>query len=594
MHNQKRFVQTILLPILAFSIPYLVLVLWAPNQYYQSMLTLVCVWATLGISWNILSGYSGLISFGHAAFFGLGAYTVALASVIFNISPWFGVPLAGVFGAIAGLVVGVPTFKLRGHYFGLAMLAYPLAMLYVFEWLGYQEVTIPLEREHPAFYMQYSDGRVYGMIGLALLVIAILISKRIETTRFGMSLLAIKQNELAAEAAGINTRKWKLYAIAISGAIAGIAGGFYAVVLVIVTPDSAFGLLTSSRPLILTLFGGVGTVWGPLIGATILIPLSEFLNAEFGSVLPGVQGVVFGISIVLIILLAPEGIFWKIRDRISLRHDIKIIPVHSKQSVDVTDISPLPDRPNVLLGATLLDIRGLTKSYGGLKANQKITFTVPTGSVIGIIGPNGAGKTTLFNLLNGLQRPDEGEIFFQGQNIVGLDPNTICKRGIGRTFQVARPFKRLSILENVLVGAFVQAESDKIALLNAQEALQMVGLHGTDRLAETLSGKDQRLMELARALAGKPKLILLDEIFAGLGAKEINEIIPLIRKFSENGMTILIIEHTMQAMLRLVDHFIVLDHGAVLTQGKPQKVLRDSNVIEAYLGKKWRDRAQNS
>ncbi|NEI72552.1 ATP-binding cassette domain-containing protein [Rhizobium lusitanum] len=572
---------------------YAILVFAAPNQYYQTILTLVCVWGVLGLSWNILSGYSGLVSFGHAAYFGLGAYTVVLGVVNFGITPWIGIPIAGVVGAAAGLLIGIPTFKLRGHYFGLSTLAYPLALLYIFEWLGYQEVAMPMQRESPIAFMQFDDYRVYAFIGLAFLVVTIVISRMIEASRFGMSLLAIKQNELAAEAAGIETRKWKLRAIAISGAIAGAIGGFYAVILLVVTPLSVFGMTTSAQALIVTLFGGVGTFWGPVIGAAILIPLSNTLDAQLGHIIPGIQGVVFGVAIVLIILLAPEGIFWKIRDLLQPRRFSPDTDTSASAVVAMTaDAGRFPERPDTVAGPVMLEVRNISKSFGGLKAVQDVSFTVPQGSVIGIIGPNGAGKTTLFNLLNGFNSPTGGEVIFDGENIVGLQPSAICKRGIGRTFQVVRPFARLSILQNVLVGAYVGAENDEIALRHAHEALAMVGLDAdSERIAGGLPSKDQRLMELARALAGKPKLLLLDEILAGLGSTEVNEVIRVVRKLSEAGLTIVIIEHTMQAMLRLADHFIVLDHGALLTQGRPKDVMRQSSVIEAYLGKRWRERA---
>ena len=285
------------------------------NSYYQLMMTLVLVWASFGLSWNVLSGYTGLVSFGHAAFFGIGAYTTALGQIHFDLSPWLLIPIAAVLGGIAGLLIGFPTFRLRGHYFALAMLAYPLALLYVFEWLGYQEVTLPMKRETPAAYMQFTDHRIYTLLALAHAGRSIvLITRMVEQSRFGMALLAIKQNEAAAEAAGIDTLTWKLRAITLSGAIAGAVGAFYAVVLLVVTPVSVFGMLVSAQALTVTLFGGVGTVWGPVIGAAILIPAAEILHAELGHVIPGIQGVIFGLAIVMLILVAPEGMFWKARD----------------------------------------------------------------------------------------------------------------------------------------------------------------------------------------------------------------------------------------------------------------------------------------
>ena len=581
-----------LLPLVAYAAVYLALVFIVQSPYYQLILILVAIWAIMGIAWNTFSGYTGLISFGHAAFFGLGAFTVALGQIKLGITPWIGIPLAGVVGALAGLIVGIPTFRLRGHYFALAMLAYPLALLYVFEWLGYQEMAMPMMRENQLAWMQFSDRRIYALFALGLLVLTVIAAKLIETSRFGMSLLAIKQNELAAEAAGIETRKWKLRAIAVSGAMAGVAGGFYTIVLLVVTPPSVFGMLTSAQALVVTLFGGIGTVWGPLAGATVLIPLAETLHAELGNILHGIHGVVYGLAILIIILVAPEGLLWKLKDIATARRLAREPQAELPVSAFTADSGPLPERPNAMSGKPILEVRNLSKSFGGLKAVQEVSFSVPEGAVIGIIGPNGAGKTTLFNLLNGFQKPDQGEVLFNGESLLGLAPSGVCKRGIGRTFQVARPFRRLSILDNVLVGAYVGAETDEIALKHAREALAMVGLEANaDRIADGLTSMEQRLMELARALAGKPKILFLDETLAGLGGVEVNEMIAVIRRLSEQGITIVIIEHTMQAMLRLADHFIVLDHGAMLTQGKPSQVVREDAVIEAYLGKRWRERA---
>src|SRR3981189_3871206 len=231
-----------------------------------------------------------MISSGHTAFFGIGAYVTALGQIYFDLSPWVLIPVAAMLGGVAGLLIGFPTFRLQGHYFALPLLAYPLA------------------------YMQCGDPRIYTLLALAMMLGTILLTRRIEKSRFGMALLAIKQNEAAAEAAGIDTLAWKLRAITLSGAIAGAIGGFYAVVLLVVTPQSVFGMLVSAQALTVAMFGGVGTVWGPVIGSVILIPLAETLNAEAGSRFPGIQGVIFGLAIISVILVAPEGLFWKLRD----------------------------------------------------------------------------------------------------------------------------------------------------------------------------------------------------------------------------------------------------------------------------------------
>jgi branched-chain amino acid transport system permease protein len=582
-----------LLPIIVFTALYAAVSLSVTNSYYQLVMTLVPVWAIFGLSWNLLSGYTGLISFGHAAFFGVGAYAVVLAQIHFDLSPWITIPIAAVLGGIAGLLIGFPTFRLQGHYFALAMLAYPLAILYVFEWLGLQEVTLPIKRDNAAAYMQFADHRLYTLLALAMMFATILLTRAVERSRFGMALLAIKQNEAAAEAAGINTLAWKLRAVTLSGAVAGAVGGFYAVVLLVVTPQSVFGMLVSAQALTVAMFGGVGTVWGPVIGSVILIPLAETLNAEAGSRFPGIQGVIYGLAIISVILVAPEGLFWKVRDFLRKRSAPPIAAVPGGPDLPVAatvsaELVPLRPKRSTGTGDVVLEVRNLSRSFGGLKAVQNVSFKLRQNEILGIIGPNGAGKTTLFNLLNGFLRPGTGEILLDGREMSGRKPHELCEAGIGRTFQIMRPFLRMSISDNVVVGAYVRAGTDAEARKLAADAIARVGLSEiADRIAGELTTKELRLMELARALAGQPRILLLDETLAGLGHDEANEVVAVIQRLARDGMTIAIIEHTMQAMVRLVDSFLVLDHGAVIVEGEPEAVTRDSRVIEAYLGKKW-------
>jgi ABC-type branched-subunit amino acid transport system ATPase component/ABC-type branched-subunit amino acid transport system permease subunit len=580
------------LTILIFAALYAAIALLITNTYYQLMMTLILVWASFGLSWNIFSGYTGLISFGHAVFFGLGAYTCVLGQIYFDLSPWILIPIAAAISGFAALLIGYPTFRLRSHYFALAMLAYPLAILNVFMWLGYQELTIPMKRESPALYLQFSDGRVYTLIALGMTIAIMFLSRKVERSRFGMALISIKQNEAAAEAAGIDTLTWKLRAITLSGAIAGAVGAFYAVVLLVVTPDSVFGMLVSAQALTVTMFGGVGTIWGPVTGAAILIPTGEILQAQFGARFPGIEGVIYGVAIVAVILIAPEGIYWKVRDLWRGRktsspataapaatpHDISGAPAVSANSA-MTPRDP---------GKVIMAVRNLTKSFGGLRAVQDVSFDIAQGSILGIIGPNGAGKTTLFNLLNGFQKPNSGEVFLDGKNVVGLKPHQLCKAGVGRTFQIMRPFPRLSVADNVIIGAYVHSRGDEDARRLATDAIARVGLLDiADRIAGGLTTKQLRLMELARALAGQPRILLLDETLAGLGSAESADVVAVLRTLAKEGITIVIIEHTMHTMVRLVDRFLVLDHGAVLVEDEPEAVTKDVRVIEAYLGKKW-------
>jgi ABC-type branched-subunit amino acid transport system ATPase component/ABC-type branched-subunit amino acid transport system permease subunit len=566
--------------IVLFGLAYLLATLLISDGYYLQIATLIPIWALLALSWNILGGYAGFVSFGHAAFFGLGAYVVVAAEHHFGITPWIGIPAAAAVGVIAGLIVGYPTFRLQGHYFALAMLAYPLALLYLFEWGGYQEISIPMRREAPIAHMQFSDPRAYCVIAVVLMLGAMLASLFIERSRFGLALVAIRQDERAAEAAGFDTWRWKMYAMAISGMLAAIAGGLYAVIIVVITPPTVFGLLTSAQALILTLFGGAGALWGPVIGAMTLVPAVELLHTHLGEILPGIQGVVLGLAIILITIVTPGGLYWWARSRFGFKPAPIALPAPAPVA-KCADV--LSDRAK-----PILRVNGVAKSFGGVRALQDVNFEVHQGGVLGIIGPNGAGKTTLFDVLNGFTKPETGTVEYAGTDVTSLRPNKIAAIGVSRTFQVARIFAQMSVTENILTGAWSGANSSAEAMARTANAIEFVGLSDrADAEASSLTNREVRLLELARALAGNPSMLLLDETLAGLSRDDVADVIAVVRRIADIGVTVIIIEHTMHAMLQIADRLLVLDHGKVLTTGLPAEVLKDAAVIEAYLGHKW-------
>jgi len=555
------------------------------ERYHHRVLTLVFLWAAMGLAWNIISGYAGQISFGHQVFFGIGAYVTVLLVVKTGLTPWIGMGLAVAVAVLAAVLIGLPTFRLGGIYFGLATLAYPLIFRIVMDWLGYQEVAIPMIRERPGWFMQFTEPRSFDLLALGVLAATLVLSRLIETSRLGYRLRAVKENEQAAEAMGVDAFRAKMAAYVLSAVPAAVVGAVYIhAILFIVTPDAVFGLLVISQTLVVALVGGIGTLWGPLIGAAVMVPVSEVLDSTVGDRLPGIQGVVYGAALMLIMIGAPDGLYWRVHQLIRSRaargaaaSRPAIVPAGGDAAV-----------ASAPAGGVLLEVRDVSKAFIGLQALSDVGFDVHEREILGVIGPNGAGKTTLFNVLNGFLVPDRGEVRLRGESVTGLRPSALCRRGLGRTFQVVRTFPRLSVLENVMVGAFVHARAVGRARAVAVTALAQVGLEDrADDVPGGLTTLELRLMELARCLATAPRLVLLDEPLAGLSSDGVDVMIAMIRRVRGSGVTVVIIEHTMQALLRLADRLIVLDQGRRLAEGAPGEVTRNPAVIEAYLGKRW-------
>ena len=575
------------LAIAAVVVAGLVLSLALTERYHHRVLTLVFLWATMGLAWNIISGYAGQISFGHQAFFGIGAYVTVLLTAKLKLTPWLGM-LGGVGVAVlAAVLIGTPTFRLAGIYFGLATLAYPLIFRIVMDFLGYQEVAIPMMREQPGLFMQFAEPRSFDLLALGILAATLVLSRFIETSRLGYSLRAVKENEQAAEAMGVDSFRCKMIAYMLSAVPAAVAGAVYAhAILFVVTPEAVFGVLVIVQTLTVCLVGGAGTLWGPIIGAAIMIPVSEILDTTMGDRLPGIQGVVYGAALMAVMMYAPEGLYWRVRSKLLAR---------SRRSVGATraapaaaDVGAVTPAGLAAAGPVLMDVLGISKSFLGLQALSDVSFDVREGEILGIIGPNGAGKTTLFNVLNGFLLPEHGEVHWLGKSITGLQPHVVCRLGVGRTFQVMRLFPHLTVLENVMVGAFAHGGSPDHARVAALAALELVGLADRADVVPTgLTTLELRLMELARCLATRPKLILLDEPLAGLSTDGVELMAQMIRRARSSAVTVAIIEHTIHALVKLADRLVVLDQGRRLAEGLPGEVTRTPAVIEAYLGSRW-------
>jgi branched-chain amino acid transport system permease protein len=410
----------------------------------------------------------------------------------------------------------------------------------------------------------------------------------IKNSKLGSYLVALRENEDAAQSLGVNTTRCKLQAMMISAFFTAVGGSFYAQYLQFIDPDSLFPSALSIRFALLAIIGGIGTVAGPIIGSFILTPLDVFLRGWFGGLYAGLGFFIYGCILVAVVLVRPEGIVRFAQDKMQRFFQKR---AGDKASLSEPEQSPLEEIESIkktapVANVEILTVNALSKNFGGLAAIKDVEFSVRRGEILGLIGPNGAGKTTLFHLITGFITPDRGEIRFNGTDITGMHPPfRICKKGVSRTFQLVKPFLNISVLENVEVGAYCHFSSISQARQRAEEVIHFVGLgRYRDFLSSSLTLSNRKRLELARALATGPELLLLDETMAGLNPKEIDEMIELLRRVSAQGITLVIIEHVMRAMMALSDRVIVLHHGEKISEGSPLEISRDEKVIQAYLG----------
>jgi branched-chain amino acid transport system permease protein len=607
--------------------------------------------AALALGLNIVVGFAGLLDLGYAAFFAIGAYTYGVASswqlqpawngfwepfqwldlvtrfhtaggdvVHFQVSFWLMLPIAAAVAAFFGVLFGAPTLRLKGDYLAIVT-------------LGFGEIVPIVARNIPSvtngamglngvaaprfFGFDFGiDATPYYYVGVALVAFLILTSQRLKDSRIGRAWMAIREDEVAAMAMGVDRVRYKLLAFAIGAAFAGATGTFYVAKLQTATPEM-FMFPVSVMILVMVVFGGIGSVWGVVVGALILqILQSWFLEDLSGWLhalgrLVGVDWLqhvelassielIFGLILVLMMLYRREGLIPARRRTAALSLDEQTVQTARSGS-------PLPLPPPLSGegpgGGTFLEIADLTVRFGGLVALQSVELSILAHSVVAVIGPNGSGKSTLFNAITGLVPTDQGTFRFAGAEIGRLRPHQVLERGIARTFQNIRLFPNLSVLENIMIGMHARLATGPIgAVLRLpatreeeaaarERALDILSLFGNrllpraDHPAASLSYANRRRTEIARALASQPKLLMLDEPTAGMNPAETLELADQIKNLNRLGLTILLIEHKLDVVALLADKVVVLDHGEKIAEGTPAAVRRDEEVIRAYLGR---------
>jgi branched-chain amino acid transport system permease protein len=559
--------------------------------FYESFLYLALFWIVLATSWNILSGYAGYFSFGHGAFFGAGVYTSATLAAKFNWPFLWTLPVAALVAAAIGVGVGAVVFRVRGvrgEVFALLTLAVTFVLATI---IGNTPIdggpgvylnAVPVPKLGPS-----PTSSLYLMM-LAAAVTTLLVSWAIRHSRFGAGLFAIHDDEDAAEVMGVPTYRWKLAALAVSCALAGLAGGIHALFISYVTTAETFNLTVPLTVVLMSILGGTRHWAGPAIGAVaITCLLFAFTGGEYAVLGKGVIGLILVIGI----LFMPEGVMGKWR-----RKRINSLSLAGGEGRAARqNFHPHPNPlPQAGEGArqpvreVLLRVNALSKSFRGLKALSNVSLEVRKGEILGLLGPNGSGKSTFINVVSGHYLPNGGEVWLDGRNIAGLPAHEIARAGIARTYQIPRPFAQMTVLDNVAIAAMYAGRGLPSLDAGRREAMQWLEFTHLAGKAQSLPGElnlhQRKFLELARALASRPKLVLLDEVLCGLTPTEIQSAVEQIRRIRDQGTTIVFVEHVMDAVMALTDRLVVFDQGSMLAEGAPRDVMQSPAVMSAYLG----------
>ena len=569
-------------------------------DFWITQLNYIGLFALVVLGLVLLTGVGGLTSFGQAAFAGVGAYATAWITTAQGLSPWWGLVLGVGVALVLALVIGVLTLRMSGHYLPLATICWCLALYYLvgnLEVLGKYDGLLGLPPITVGEFSFQSERRIYGLIWGAALLGALALT-RLLASRPGRIMRALNHNRgggsTMPEAMGASTFRYKLAMFVIAALLAAVSGWLYAHMQRSVNP-SPFGIKFGIEYLFMAVLGGIGTVGGAFVGAA-LVKLAEDQLKVWLPLLFGGSGnyeiIVFGIALVLVLRFAPDGLWPLLRGLLA-----RVLPARTEAAVD-EGAQPLPARSRPARGEALLQVQGLRKQFGGLAAVNDISFEIRAGDIVGLIGPNGAGKSTTFNLISGVLPLTAGEVRLRGQAMGGRPSREIARAGLSRTFQHVKLVPDMTVLENVALGCYLRTRAGTAAAMlgldRAEEAraraeamrqLRRIGLEGqAHELAGNLALGPQRLVEIARALASDPALLLLDEPAAGLRHKEKQALAEVLRQLRGQGLSLLLVEHDMDFVMNLTDRIVVMEFGRHLMQGTPAEVQASPAVRAAYLG----------